>query len=85
MHITIKEATITIDSSEANSLYFDIKRSLEHSIETHWVRYPEVFDEQARTRFNMLRHLARVNGKEVEHDIKSLRDMLARLTTKKTL
>lgn len=76
MKTTFPNTIIELTPEEAIDVYYDIKRGLESTIDTHWVNYPDSYAHGEVRRLNILYHLNRSVG----HDQDVLQQMRERLT-----
>lgn len=76
MNVTTQELIIRITLNEARTLYYSIRRGLEHSIRTNWRNYPNAFESSEADNIGFLRALGPYVGFS-EEDIVGLKKTLA--------
>jgi hypothetical protein len=76
--ITILE----LSPEEAIDPYYDLKRSVAHTIETHWVNHPDSYEKNEARRLHMIAQLHRSVGHDAD-PLKELRELLVKCVAKK--
>jgi hypothetical protein len=82
MKTSFPTTTIELSPEEAIDLYYALKRQIEHTIETHWVNYPDSYDKSEARRLHMLVQLHRSVGHDSD-PVKELREFLVKCVAKK--
>jgi len=84
MNVEFEYVTVTLTTQECSQIYYDLIRSISSSIETHWINYPDVFEKNECLRLNMIRHFARLNGRDYSEVLTELRQLLHDCIAKQT-
>jgi len=76
MYVGIDSATIKVDGDEIRELYNSLVRRVEHTIDTHWIQYPDSFNQYEQLSLQLIRSLAGYTGQDASEVIQGLEDRL---------
>lgn len=82
MNISFPKTVIELSPEEAIDLYYDVKRGLQHTIDTHWVNHPDSYELNEHRRLHILTQLHRAVGHDID-PLKQLCDQLNEAVKKK--
>jgi len=83
----LKEGNLTIELTveECYNLACDLFRTVRHSIETHWINYPNSYLENGKHRLKQIKQFFEFSGygEHGKYQIEDLQKLLNKLVTEK--
>ncbi len=83
MHASFDRIKLEVTEGEVRTLLYNLKRGLEHTVDTHWVSHPDVWKSHEADRLQMIGTLCGLLGESFPYFVESIQERLAKLVAEK--
>jgi hypothetical protein len=83
MRALIDKVKLEVSEGEVRTLLYNLRRGLEHTVDTHWVSHPDVWRSHEADRLQMIETLCGLLGESFSYFIESIQERLDKLTAAK--